>query len=347
MTELHTILRRFPTLHDPSGRPLGLAATALSVTPLAGGLINDTFALGDTHILQRLHPIFRQEVNLDIRALTAPLRAAGVPVPRIEEADDGQPWVAIAGREGPALAGVWRVITRLPGRTLHRLEGPAQAASAARLIARFHRALLPVQHAFAFTRPGAHDTDAHMALLQRALREHAAHPLAPQVAPLARELLARWAGFQPPAGLPVRIIHGDLKVSNLLFDPQGEACGIIDLDTMAHGGLDVELGDALRSWCNRAQEHDAQARLDTDILAAAVRAYCEEAADWLQPHEAAALVSGMMRITLELTARFAADALRECYFGWSPAVAPTRGEHNLLRARNQLDLAGQLAAFTN
>ena len=44
-----------------------------------------------------------------------------------------------------------------------------------------------------------------------------------------------------------------------------------------------------------------------------------------------------------LALRFAADALNESYFGWSQDVAPTRGEHNLLRAINQLSLARRVA----
>jgi hypothetical protein len=62
------------------------------------------------------------------------------------------------------------------------------------------------------------------------------------------------------------------------------------------------------------------------------------------------LVAGTQTIYLELAARFAADALEERYFGWSPARYATRGEHNLARAGNQLaaaqDLAQQAAAAT-
>ena len=38
---------------------------------------------------------------------------------------------------------------------------------------------------------------------------------------------------------------------------------------------------------------------------------------------------------LLLTARFAADALRERYFGWNRERFPAAGEHNLLRAQGQ------------
>jgi len=52
---------------------------------------------------------------------------------------------------------------------------------------------------------------------------------------------------------------------------------------------------------------------------------------------------GLHRICVELSARFAADALKESYFGWDPAAFPARGEHNLVRAQGQLSLAQDVA----
>jgi hypothetical protein len=51
-----------------------------------------------------------------------------------------------------------------------------------------------------------------------------------------------------------------------------------------------------------------------------------------------ALVLGVEWVSLELAARFAADALLESYFGWDARRFPGRGEHNLLRARGQWSL---------
>ena len=49
-------------------------------------------------------------------------------------------------------------------------------------------------------------------------------------------------------------------------------------------------------------------------------------------------------IYLELAARFCTDALNESYFGWNPAQFPTSSEHQLMRARGQLNAAKALAA---
>lgn len=346
MPDLRPVLSRYPLLHDDAGRVIARRAVDLPVQPMSGGLINATYAIGEDHVLQRLHPIFGAEVNRDIAALVPQLRGAGVRVPAILNADDGQPFVRVAPDAHPDTpAGVWRLLTRLPGRTLHRLADRHQAASAARLVARFHAALAPVSHQFAFSRPGAHDTPAHMATLREALTHHPEHRLHHAVHELAAELFAAWGEHPGVATLPDRIGHGDLKVSNLLFDERGEACAVIDLDTMAWLGLDAELGDALRSWANRAEEHETRARLQVGLLEAAVASYLQHSGDWISEAEVAAIVPGMARIALELAARFAADALNERYFGWNPKLAPARGEHNLLRARNQLQLGRQVLSY--
>lgn len=319
----------------------GMLPESLPVSRMAGGLINDTFALGEHWVLQRLHRIFAAEVNLDIAALVPQLLQQGVAVPELRAARDGRPWVTVT--DGVAeLNGVWRILTRLPGDTLHQLADPHGARSAGQLAARFHGALADVNHEFAFIRPGAHDTDKHMTVLQAALLAHSGHRLYDAVAPLAEELLQRWSRWGRLPELPLRIVHGDLKVSNLLFQ-SGTASAVLDLDTMAHGTLDVELGDALRSWCNPATEDDPAPRFDVDVCLAAMTGYVAAAREWLRPEELLALPPGIERICLELSARFAADALNETYFGWDPTRFAGRGEHDMARARNQLALGRDIA----
>ena len=337
--DLTPILAPFGQLLDGG---LTVPAASLPVARLSGGLINDTFALGQDHILQRLHHIFRAEVNLDIAALTPVLRDAGVPVPLLVRTADGAASVAIDDPDHP-LQGTWRVLTRLTGQTLHRLENETQAHNAGQMVARFHTALRDHPHSFAFSRPGAHDTDAHLEKLARALTDHKGHRLHGAVLALALELQARWTAWGRVPKLPSRIIHGDLKVSNLLFTGD-DVVGVLDLDTMAQSSLDIELGDALRSWCNATTEDDPAPQFQTPVFAAAVAGYLAGAGAWLTGAERAALAPAVERICLELSARFAADALAESYFGWNPEKFATRGDHNLARARNQLGLARDVHA---
>lgn len=325
-------------------------ADALSkLTPITDGLINATwkFQAEPALILQRLHPIFGAAVNEDIAALVPHLRAGGVPVPDVVPTKDGALSLSVPAKSLADAPSVWRMLTALGGRTIHHLSNLPQAKAGGAAVGRFHRALQHVDHTFAFTRPGAHDTDAHMAFARGTSAAQSMHPLTRSVVPLVADIVAAWErckGRAPAEDLPLRIVHGDLKVSNLLYGSDDTVVGVIDLDTMAHGTLDIELGDMLRSWCNQATEDATGVVLDRDIFAAAMSGYFEVAGSMLTVAEARSVVAGLERICLELSARFAADALNESYFGWSAAVAPTRGEHNLLRARNQYSLACSVAA---
>ena len=52
-----------------------------------------------------------------------------------------------------------------------------------------------------------------------------------------------------------RVIHGDPKISNMLFDEKsGSGVAMIDLDTVSAGLLQYDLGDCLRSFCNSSGE---------------------------------------------------------------------------------------------
>jgi Ser/Thr protein kinase RdoA (MazF antagonist) len=313
------------------------------ITPIAIGLINQTFRVtrrtdGLDYVLQRLHPIFAGEVNLDIEAITTHLAEAGLITPRLVRTLGGDAWATADGA-------VYRVLTWVEGRTLEKLSEPKNAHAAAGLIARFHRALDGLSHRFHFTRPGAHDMQQHLEALREALRVHATHPNITRVRPVADRILAHAESLVAlPATLPRRIIHGDLKISNVLFSHDlEEAIALVDLDTLAEGIVAIEMGDALRSWCNPAGE-ERPGVVDEAIFEAAMTGYAESAAGLLSPDEVASLVPGFETIALELAARFCADALNERYFGWAPERFPTRSEHNRVRALSQLGLAEAVEA---
>ncbi len=306
-----------------------------SVRPLSGGLINTSFVVEERGqplaVLQRLNPIFGAEVHLDIEAITQHLVLREVPTPRLIPTVQGAPW------HEDAEGGVWRALTWVPGHTVHRLADPAMAREAGAAVGRWHAATADLEHAFHFTRPGAHDTPAHMERARAALGAYPGHRLRDAVAPVIEGILEGWRTWEGRLDLPPRIVHGDLKVSNLRFDDEGRALALIDLDTVSSQPLDVELGDAWRSWCNRAGEDEPEADLDLALLEAAIAGYLSTHP--LPPSLREALGGALERIALELAARFALDALEERYFGWSESIAPTRGEHNLLRAQGQLSLA--------
>lgn len=309
--------------------------------PLGSGLINRTFRVvtstGETLVLQQINPIFSPAIHDNVRAVTEHLVARGLMTPRIVPATDGRPYADL-GTEG-----IWRLMTFVVGATFDVAMSPSQVHAAGHLVGRFHAALEDLRHEFVGLRTGVHDTERHLRILREALAEHTDHRLAAEVLPLGRDILAAAGALPPLPSLPPRICHGDLKFNNLLFvgtEPPGrdQALCLVDLDTVGPMSLAHELGDAWRSWCNPQGEDHEDARFDLEVFAASLAGYREGLGRSLTAGERQALLLGVEWISLELATRFAADALRECYFGWDPTRFPGRGEHNLRRARSQWNL---------
>jgi hypothetical protein len=126
----------------------------------------------------------------------------------------------------------------------------------------------------------------------------------------------------------------------VLFDDRGErALALLDLDTLAHGAIAHEMGDAMRSWCNPTGESAEGAAIDAAIFEAAMRGWGEIVGGSLDAEEIASVVPGTETIALELASRFATDAIEDRYFGWDASRYPSRAAHNRARAISQLALA--------
>lgn len=335
---------------DPAAGALEAARRVLAAWRLEGaacqawgsGLINQTFRVdagsAGRFALQRLNRIFDPAINEDIEALTRHLQAKGLSTPRLVPACDGRLWV----RHDDA---PWRLLTWIDGVTHDTLANAAQARSAGALLARFHGAAADLNRALHNRRPGVHDLERHLRNLRLALDAHRDHPRHAPVAALARRVLEAARALPALPALPDRLVHGDPKISNFVFDAAGlRANCLIDLDTLVYMPLPLELGDALRSWCNPAGEDSRAARFDLALFEAAVGGYAGIGAAFVSEAEWRAFVPATERIFVELAARFCADALRECYFGWDPSRYRSRGEHNEVRAAGQLAGAAALAS---
>lgn len=302
---------------------------------LPDGLVNRTWAVGvpPRFALQEVAPAFGDEVNHHIDTVTRTLVAAGLAAPRLVRTDDGQ--FSCPGDDGRR----WRLLTWIDGVNYHTVPGPGHAARAAGLIARFHDALLPTAAGAALPSSDFHDTGERMRRLETVLDRAA------DLASLGEAVLEAWSRWcaDTPASPPPRPAHGDLKISNVIFAPDSEeAIALIDFDTLGRHGLDAELGDALRSWCNPAGEDTIEPEFDMAIYEACIQGYFSEAGA-VTPEERASIVGGLGRMALELAARFLTDVAEDRYFAWNPAIAPSRRAHNLIRGEGQLALARLVA----
>lgn len=132
-------------------------------------------------------------------------------------------------------------------------------------------------------------------------------------------------------GLPLRPVHNDTKLANVLLDATtGEGLCVLDLDTVMPGLVAHDFGDLVRSAAFDGGEEDAEIRLDLERLRALAEGYRAGAGDSLTETELASFGLGARVIAFELGLRFLTDHLSgDRYF------AVKRHGQNLARARAQ------------
>lgn len=143
--------------------------------------------------------------------------------------------------------------------------------------------------------------------------------------------------------IPSRIVHGDTKLNNVLFDrTTGRATAIVDLDTCMPGWSLYDFGDLVRFTASTAPEDELDlARVDVDlaIFRALVEGYLEVARAFLLPEEIDAMPFAAALVTLTVGTRFLTDHLEgDVYF----KIDPSRPDHNLERARVQFALVAAM-----
>ena len=307
------------------------------VIPVATGLINRTYRVTDVngleYVLQEVNEMFPPEVNLDIDAVTRHLEESGLLTPRLLPNRYGM----VYHREN---CRIWRVFNFISGTVHQRLYLPAPAEAAGAMLGRMHRALAQLDYELQVSRPGTHDTPRHKRHLEHTLLINQDHNRYDALKPLGETILSHLG--QLPA-LPVvaeRPVHGDPKISNFIFtsDDREVKC-MVDFDTLNSMPVYLELGDALRSWCNPSGEDTADGYFSMAHCRAALRGYARHAGLLLTREEWLAIPAATLTIYLELAARFCADALNEDYFSWDAARFSSHSEHSEIRARGQFNAA--------
>lgn len=349
---LASVIGRFPV----PGRLLEAAR-------FGSGLINETYLCSfedrgsvRKFILQRINAaVFRhpEQVMRNVEIVTTHLqdrlRARGV----------ADPWSVTPGlvltaggrsfhrdRQG----GYWRMFHFIETGVVHdTVQGPEHACEVGRGLGMFQELVsdLPPSRLHD-TLPGFHHTPAHLRELDDAVRKDAAGRAKEAAEEIRfterRRALAPLLLDEIASGrIPVRVVHNDPKVNNVLVHRDtGRAVCMVDLDTVKPGSVLFDYGDCVRSAANPAGEdaEDIKAvRLDPALAAAITRGYLREAAGFLSPKEIELLPLSVKVITFELGIRFLADHLRgDTYFRIS------RPGHNLHRARVQFRLLESIEA---
>lgn len=330
----------------------------LSVEPLGEGLINDTFLVtakqprGERFVLQRINRRVFPEPRLimeNLRVLLNHVRERQAGSDRIRDLrlPDIRPTRAGSGFWVDDDGDFWRALSFIPDTRSHSvLQDAAQAEEVGYALGRFH-ALTGDLDAGSLhdTLPGFHIAPRYLARFDRVVADGIKVSETTELRFALDFLDTRRSVFAvlEEAKLPLRVIHGDPKLNNVLFDAQsGRAASLIDLDTVKPGLVHYDLGDCLRSTCNRsgeAAECAANVRFDLDICRAILRAYFAEAGAFLTDIERYYLYDAIRLLPLELGLRFLTDHLEgDRYF------KVERPGQNLQRALVQFRLAESVEA---
>lgn len=314
--------------------------TITSVSPLGAGLINDTYAV-TTHkstrfVLQRINPdVFPQPLGIidNLQRLAhhlagKPAAAVKLCIPNLLDANDGRPYVV------DSTGAIWRAMPLIePSLTLASLTSLDQAREVGFALGHFHRLLSDMMmDGLHDTLPGFHVTPTYLANYQtlsaampsrvnddedyRACRVfiegHADRVHSLETAKALGVLLAR-------------VVHGDPKLNNVLFDAEGrKAVSLIDLDTVKPGLVHYDIGDCVRSCCHIRERNV----FDFDICRAVLSAYRREAGDTLAASDWDYVYAAIWLIPFELGLRFFND-----YLAGNRYFKTASPKQNLLRAR--------------
>ncbi len=354
------------TLFYDAGRYIEIASrfdiggTVRTVVPFGTGHINDTYlctacgADGErAWILQRInHLVFTRPDLLmeNVERVTTHIARKAVDA----DEDPSRATLSFARCGDGRLVhrekdGTWWRACRLveETRSVDVPESGAQTWQAARAFGRFQWYLsdLPGPRLHE-TIPGFHDTPRRVvALADAAERDPAGRARHVQrdlgfVSERA-ERAGRLVQLQADGTLPERITHNDTKINNVLFDcASGEACCVIDLDTVMPGLAVFDFGDMVRTGASTAAEDERDPSLmglDMGRYEQMAAGYLDGVGDRLAVAEVEQLAHAAWLITFEQAVRFLAD-----YLDGDVYYKVSHPEHNLERFRTQRALVSDM-----
>ena len=331
-----------------------LSRPPTTVVPHGDGLIHGTYRVDvqtptgrRRFLLQRINrDVFRDVAGLmrNVERVLAHLHArnatrdAGFPYPVLVRTIDGEAWL---DHDGAA----WRMMSYVEGATsIDRAPTPRQAGQIGQAFGRLSADLRSLSSDdLPPVLPGYRNTEGYLNDLERAAaedvrrRRRSARPEIARLRARRNEALTLQQLWRSGA-LPTRVVHGDTKLNNVLFDARGEnALCAIDFDTVGSGLLLHDLGDCVRDLLAATAARGDLADGDVAATEALVRGFIRGMGVPLSRLELDHIVDAATSIALELAARFLTDDLQgDVYF------RVNRHRENRDRAREHLHLADLL-----
>lgn len=319
----------------------------VSISALGSGNINDTYLLKEQHqqyVLQRInqqvfpHPERLIHNHQQLLRHTHPIQAQEeqqIEIPRLLSTLTGKQSVI------DTMGKTWRMLSYIENTlTTEHTQSPTQAVQSGYALGKFHKQVANLDpQQLQIPLPGFHHLSSYLRqydnILPKKKTTEEEKFCTECIATLRKEALIL-EQVAKCGEIRTRIIHGDPKIGNILFHKtSGNAVSIIDLDTVGPGLLQHDIGDWLRSVCNRKGESGQveTVSFDLELFKVAVDSYLSEANDIVSNRDITYFYSGLLAITFELGLRFFSDYLQgNIYFKCNTPL------ENLHKARIQFHL---------
>ena len=338
----------------------------LSLKPFGNGNINDTFLVTvdvpveHQFVLQRINTqVFPrpQWVMENMRIVTEHIHQQ-LPHQRLHHQPIDRRWETprvLLTRDGQdhvrdKAGSFWRAISFIDhAEALDSIQDIDHAREVGFALGRFHRLVQAIPAtALKDTLEGFHITPHYLEQYQTVLITSLV-PRCPQVEyglNIVRDRLSLASILEDAkhrGDLPVRIMHGDPKVNNIMIDTATQkSISVVDLDTVKPGLIHYDIGDCLRSGCNplgEDVENSESVTFDLGLCSGILQGYLPEMRDVLSSIEYDYIFDAVRVITFELGLRFLTDHLAgNIYF------KAKDNEHNLRRSIVQFRLMESLEA---
>lgn len=152
----------------------------------------------------------------------------------------------------------------------------------------------------------------------------------------------QWITMEKNHQIPKRIIHADVKISNILFDKDHHPLAVIDLDTMMISTILYDFGTMIQSYTNTTNEDDGSAKdnFNPEMYKAVKEGFLFHLKEKLTPEEYNHLDYAAQVAIYIQEVRFLTD-----YLNGSIYYSTKYPEHNLDRTKNQLELLKGLREY--
>ena len=341
--------------------------TISGIKPLGPGFINDTFIVktleGPKYILQRKnHIVFPDVPGMmnNILMVTEHIKAK-------VEAAGGDPMrevLTVVKRNPETITGkektlpyndlyykdtdgnFWAVCVFIEGSvTYEAADTPAKAYKGGQGIGKFQAQLADFTTPLSETIKGFHNIRWRFQQWDEALQADAAgrvKDLAEEISWIEarkEEMLEFWSLVENGT-IPTRVTHNDTKISNILFDAEGEVLCVIDLDTCMSSTSLNDFGDAIRSYTNTGAEDDrdlSKVSMSLEMFKAYTEGYLSERRESMTESELEWLAFSARYITFEQVLRFLMD-----YIDGDKYYKTNAPDHNLVRTHAQYKLLSSM-----